>query len=72
VTPDDAELLSRMRAKHGNPYMPLSMAKEMAFQEAKYAHLGAIVEMKRQESAERERRRLKALVSGQTSGGQKP
>jgi hypothetical protein len=45
----DAEILAHQRAKHGNPYMPLSVAKEMQRLERKWQHLGAEVERKRRE-----------------------
>jgi hypothetical protein len=32
-------LLAFQRAKHGNPYMPLSMAKKMQHEEDKWRHL---------------------------------
>jgi hypothetical protein len=35
----DDELLAFQRAKHGNPYMPLSMAKKMQREEDKWRHL---------------------------------
>jgi hypothetical protein len=37
----DQELLAYEREKHGNPYMPLSIAKEMRHADLKYWHLGA-------------------------------
>jgi hypothetical protein len=35
----DDEMLAFQRAKHGNPYMPLSMAKKMQHEEDKWRHL---------------------------------
>jgi hypothetical protein len=35
---DDDEILAHYRRKHGNPYMPLSMAKEMHRFAFKYLH----------------------------------
>ncbi len=35
----DDEILVSQRAKHGDPYMPLSMAKKMQREEAKWRHL---------------------------------
>jgi hypothetical protein len=35
----DDEILAHQRARHGNPYMPLSMAKKMQHEEAKWRHL---------------------------------
>jgi hypothetical protein len=35
---DDA-ILAHYRDKHGDPYMPLSMAKKMQHEEAKWRHL---------------------------------
>ncbi len=37
----DDEILAHQRAKHGDPYMPLSMAKKMQRAEYKWRHLGA-------------------------------
>ena len=34
----DEQILAHQRAKHGNPYMPLSMAKKMQRFERKWAH----------------------------------
>ena len=45
----DAEILAHQWAKHGNPYMPLSVAKEMQRFDRKWAHLGAEVARKRRE-----------------------
>jgi hypothetical protein len=36
---NDDELLAFQRAKHGNPYMPLSMAKKIQREESKWRHL---------------------------------
>jgi len=36
----DDQLLARYRHRHGYPYMPLSVAKQMWRAEARYAHLG--------------------------------
>lgn len=53
----DDELLAHMREKHGNPYMPLSMAKSMRKFEFKWWHMGAAAEdRKEQERREAERR----------------
>jgi hypothetical protein len=38
----DEELLAYERERHGNPYMPLSVAKEMRKLSLKYWHLGNI------------------------------
>ena len=35
---DDDEILAHYRRKHGNPYMPLSVAKELHRFEFKYLH----------------------------------
>ncbi len=35
----DDEILVSQRAKHGDPYMSLSMAKKMQQEEAKWRHL---------------------------------
>ncbi len=35
----DDEILTYQRAKRGNPYMPLSMAKKMQREEYKWLHL---------------------------------
>lgn len=35
----DDEMLAFQRAKHGDPYMPLSMAKKMQRDESKWRHL---------------------------------
>lgn len=34
----DEEILAHRRAKHGDPYMPLSMAKDMQRFERRWAH----------------------------------
>ena len=38
----DEEILAHHRRKHGNPYMPLSMAKKMQRFERKWAHATAL------------------------------
>ena len=38
----DEEILAHYRHQHGNPYMPLSMAKKMQREEYKWAHLAAL------------------------------
>jgi hypothetical protein len=58
----DDELLTRYRRKHGNPYMPLSMAEKLCLFDAKYRHLGALVTKRQQEAQEKERQRLRAKV----------
>lgn len=59
----DAEMLARYRAKHGNPYMPLSMAKKMHRLDKKYAHLGVQAAKRKQEEKEAQQRRLTDLVN---------
>jgi hypothetical protein len=38
----DNEILAFQRAKHGDPYMPLSMAKKMQHEEYKWRHVTAL------------------------------
>ena len=38
----DDEILVHYRHKHGDPYMPLSMAKKMQREERKWAHMTAL------------------------------
>lgn len=45
----DEEILAYQRAKRGNPYMPLSMAKKMQRAEYKWAHLTAAWKQKKRE-----------------------
>lgn len=45
----DDEILAYQRAKHGNPYMPLSTAKTMQREEYKWLHLGAAQEQMKRE-----------------------
>ena len=40
----DDEMLAFQRAKHGNPYMPLSMAKKMQREEYKWRHATVLAE----------------------------
>jgi hypothetical protein len=37
----DDEILAHQRAKHGDPYMPLSMAKKMQREEYKWARMSS-------------------------------
>ena len=45
----DDEILAFQRAKHGDPYMPLSMAKKMQREEYKWRHMTALAEKRAQE-----------------------
>jgi hypothetical protein len=45
----DDEMLALQRAKHGNPYMPLSMAKKMQHEEDKWRHVTALAKKEAQE-----------------------
>ena len=45
----DDEMLAFQRAKHGNPYMPLSMAKKMQREEYKWRHATVLAEKRAQE-----------------------
>lgn len=45
----DEEILAYQRAKRGNPYMPLSMAKKMQREDLKWMHLTAAREQKARE-----------------------
>ena len=45
----DDEILAYQRAKHGDPYMPMSMAKTMQRAEYKWLHLRAAWERKKRE-----------------------
>ena len=45
----DDEILAYQRAKHGDPYMPLSMAKKMQREDYKWRHLTAAREQKARE-----------------------
>lgn len=38
MTDDEIEILAHQRAKHGDPYMPLSMALKMARFDRRWAH----------------------------------
>lgn len=38
----DAEILAFQRKKHGDPFMPLSMAKKMHREEFKWLHLAKV------------------------------
>ena len=42
----DGQILAYQRAKRGNPYMPLSMAKKMQREDLKWMHLTAAREQK--------------------------
>lgn len=66
----DDQLLARYRRRHGNPYMPLSVAKQMWRVEARYAHLGVAFERRRQEEAEAKRAALRARVFPATAPGE--
>ncbi len=39
MTDEERDLRAHQRAKHGDPYMPLSMAKKMQRVERKWSHL---------------------------------
>lgn len=45
----DEQILADQRAKHGDPYMPLSVAKEMQRLERKWAHMTASYEKRARE-----------------------
>ena len=45
----DDEILAYQRARRGNPYMPLSMAKKMQREEYEWLHLTAASEKRRRE-----------------------
>ena len=47
----DDEILAYQRAKHGNPYMPLSKAKTMQREEYKWLHLTAAWKQRKREGA---------------------
>ena len=52
------QLLAYQRERHGNPYMPLSMAKKMQKLDFKFMHLGAAQKKAERESQEEARCRL--------------
>jgi hypothetical protein len=54
----DHELLAYQRERHGDPYMPLSMAKKMQKADFKFWHLGAAKKKAEREAQEEARRRL--------------
>jgi hypothetical protein len=54
----DQELLAYERERHGDPYMPLSMAKAMQKLDFKFWHLGAAKKEADREAQEEARRRL--------------
>lgn len=66
----DNQLLARYRHRHGNPYMPLAVAKQMWRVEARYAHLGVAFERRRQEELEAKRAELLARVFPATDLGE--
>jgi hypothetical protein len=55
----DQELLAYERERHGDPYMPLSMAKKIQKADFKFMHLGAAKENAEREAQEEARRRLR-------------
>ena len=58
----DQELLAYERERHGDPYMPLSMAKKMQKLDFKFMHLGAAQKKAERESQEEARCRLHEKV----------
>ena len=54
----DQELLARQGEQHGDPYMPLSMAKKMQKLDFKFWHLGAAEKKADRQAQEEARRRL--------------
>jgi hypothetical protein len=59
----DEEILAHYRREHGNPYMPLSMAKKMHAAAFKWWHLAAAAHKRDQEALEADRQRLRDLVN---------
>lgn len=45
----DEQILTHYRHKHGDPYMPLSMAKKMQREEYKWRHATALAKKRAQE-----------------------
>jgi hypothetical protein len=45
----DEQILAHYRHKHGDPYMPLSMAKKMQHEERKWRHATALAKKRSQE-----------------------
>lgn len=58
----DDRRLARYRHRHGNPYMPLSIANELHRFEDKYAHLGAAVERRLQQQRDAKYAELRARL----------
>lgn len=60
----DDEILAYQCEKHGNPYMPLSMAKKMQHFDYKWLHSTLAWEKREREEREQAQRQLRARVFG--------
>ena len=56
------ELLAYERQRHGNPYMPLGVARELQKTALKFWHLGAARELVEEKAREDARRELRAKL----------
>lgn len=64
ATMTDAEILVHYRREHGDPYMPLSVAKEMRHADYKWLHDTLAWEKRKREEREEAERQLRAKVFG--------
>jgi hypothetical protein len=58
----DDEILAHYRHKHGNPYMPLSMAKKMHHATFKWWHLTALAKKRAEEERQAAERRIREVL----------
>jgi hypothetical protein len=58
----DDEIHVHYRGKHGNPYMPLSVAKEMHHIALKWRHLTSLAEKRAEEERQESERRIREVL----------
>jgi hypothetical protein len=58
----DDEILAHYRHKHGDPYMPLSMAKKMHHATFKWWHLTALAKKRAEEQRQEAERRIREVL----------
>jgi hypothetical protein len=64
----DGEILAHYRVKHGDPDMPLSMAKKMHHETFKWWHSTALAKKRAEEERQEAERRIREVLREHQSG----